>query len=219
MLGAPFQIKRRSTCGNFGRGLARVARRTGEDRARFRARPRPRRLSRAAHQRARLRHPAAHDRRPAGQRPGRARRSGPSSRRRSAMPRIPPAARRQRRGASRRRPLAPEDRLCAQPRRAGRLGPARSRHPARGRRGGDRRARPGQGHRPLVGGNLSAVRRRPARHLAGRRPRGPDRDRPHPRPRRQARARSALRELAEAWRPHRGAAAIFAWHHYRTPVL
>lgn len=25
----------------------------------------------------------------------------------------------------------------------------------------------------------------------------------------------ALRELAEPWRPHRGAAAIFAWHHYR----
>lgn len=24
----------------------------------------------------------------------------------------------------------------------------------------------------------------------------------------------ATRELAEAWRPHRGAAAIFAWHHY-----
>ena len=22
------------------------------------------------------------------------------------------------------------------------------------------------------------------------------------------------REVAEAWRPHRGAAAIFAWHHY-----
>ena len=28
-----------------------------------------------------------------------------------------------------------------------------------------------------------------------------------------------VRELAEAWRPHRGAAAIFAWHHYKTPVL
>lgn len=27
------------------------------------------------------------------------------------------------------------------------------------------------------------------------------------------------RTLAEAWRPHRGAAAIFAWHHYNTPVL
>lgn len=24
----------------------------------------------------------------------------------------------------------------------------------------------------------------------------------------------AVREMAEAWRPHRGAAAIFAWHHY-----
>ncbi|WP_285168063.1 hypothetical protein, partial [Mycobacterium tuberculosis] len=23
-----------------------------------------------------------------------------------------------------------------------------------------------------------------------------------------------VRELAEAWRPHRGAAAIFTWHHY-----
>jgi DNA-3-methyladenine glycosylase II len=29
----------------------------------------------------------------------------------------------------------------------------------------------------------------------------------------------AIRELAEAWRPHRGAAAVFAWHHYRTAVL
>jgi len=28
-----------------------------------------------------------------------------------------------------------------------------------------------------------------------------------------------LRALAEPWRPHRGAAAIFAWHHYKTPVL
>jgi len=27
------------------------------------------------------------------------------------------------------------------------------------------------------------------------------------------------RDIAEAWRPHRGAAAIFAWHHYNTPVL
>lgn len=24
-----------------------------------------------------------------------------------------------------------------------------------------------------------------------------------------------LRELTEAWRPHRGAAAVFAWHHYK----
>lgn len=27
------------------------------------------------------------------------------------------------------------------------------------------------------------------------------------------------RELAEKWRPHRGAAAIMAWHHYNTEVL
>ncbi|MBR0552684.1 DNA-3-methyladenine glycosylase family protein [Stakelama marina] len=27
-----------------------------------------------------------------------------------------------------------------------------------------------------------------------------------------------VRELAESWRPHRGAAAIFAWHHYGTPM-
>ncbi len=26
------------------------------------------------------------------------------------------------------------------------------------------------------------------------------------------------RDLAEAWRPHRGAAAIFAWHHYNTDM-
>ena len=29
----------------------------------------------------------------------------------------------------------------------------------------------------------------------------------------------AVREAAEAWRPHRGAAAIFAWHHYGTPMV
>ena len=28
-----------------------------------------------------------------------------------------------------------------------------------------------------------------------------------------------IRELAEAWRPHRGAMAVFAWHHRRTSVL
>jgi len=27
-----------------------------------------------------------------------------------------------------------------------------------------------------------------------------------------------LREWAEAWRPHRGAAAIFAWHHYKVEM-
>ena len=26
-----------------------------------------------------------------------------------------------------------------------------------------------------------------------------------------------LRELSEPWRPHRGALAIFTWHHYKTP--
>ena len=29
----------------------------------------------------------------------------------------------------------------------------------------------------------------------------------------------ALRELAEAWRPHRGAAAVLAWHSYNSKVL
>jgi len=29
----------------------------------------------------------------------------------------------------------------------------------------------------------------------------------------------STRALAEAWRPHRGAAAIFSWHHYKTSVL
>ena len=29
----------------------------------------------------------------------------------------------------------------------------------------------------------------------------------------------AVRQIAEPWRPHRGAAAIFAWHHYKTAVL
>lgn len=28
-----------------------------------------------------------------------------------------------------------------------------------------------------------------------------------------------LRELSTSWRPHRGALAIFSWHHYKTPVL
>ncbi len=27
------------------------------------------------------------------------------------------------------------------------------------------------------------------------------------------------RRLAQAWSPHRGTAAIFAWHHYKTPVF
>jgi len=27
------------------------------------------------------------------------------------------------------------------------------------------------------------------------------------------------RELVEAWRPHRGALAVFMWHHYKTPVI
>ncbi|MGF7148887.1 DNA-3-methyladenine glycosylase II [Sphingomonas zeicaulis] len=29
----------------------------------------------------------------------------------------------------------------------------------------------------------------------------------------------ATRAIAEAWRPHRGAAAVFTWHHYKTPVI
>ncbi|WP_293880329.1 DNA-3-methyladenine glycosylase 2 family protein [Sphingomonas sp.] len=28
-----------------------------------------------------------------------------------------------------------------------------------------------------------------------------------------------VREVAEIWRPHRGAAAVFAWHHYKIPVI
>ncbi len=28
-----------------------------------------------------------------------------------------------------------------------------------------------------------------------------------------------VRDLAEGWRPYRGAAAIFAWHHYKIPVI
>jgi DNA-3-methyladenine glycosylase II len=32
-------------------------------------------------------------------------------------------------------------------------------------------------------------------------------------------AEKAVREIAEDWRPHRGAAAIFAWHHYQIPVI
>jgi DNA-3-methyladenine glycosylase II len=27
-----------------------------------------------------------------------------------------------------------------------------------------------------------------------------------------------IRDLAEPWRPHRGAAAIFAWHHYKSDM-
>ena len=29
----------------------------------------------------------------------------------------------------------------------------------------------------------------------------------------------AVRDIAEAWRPHRGAAAVFAWHHYGSATL
>lgn len=32
-------------------------------------------------------------------------------------------------------------------------------------------------------------------------------------------AEKATREIAENWRPYRGAAAIFAWHHYKIPVI
>lgn len=28
-----------------------------------------------------------------------------------------------------------------------------------------------------------------------------------------------VREIGEKWRPHRGAAAVFAWHHYKTPGI
>lgn len=28
-----------------------------------------------------------------------------------------------------------------------------------------------------------------------------------------------VRDIGEAWRPYRGAAAIFAWHHYKTPGI
>ncbi|CAN5158624.1 DNA-3-methyladenine glycosylase [soil metagenome] len=28
-----------------------------------------------------------------------------------------------------------------------------------------------------------------------------------------------VREVAESWRPHRGVAAVFAWHHYQIPVI
>jgi DNA-3-methyladenine glycosylase II len=28
-----------------------------------------------------------------------------------------------------------------------------------------------------------------------------------------------VREIADAWRPYRGAAAIFAWHHYKVPAI
>lgn len=28
-----------------------------------------------------------------------------------------------------------------------------------------------------------------------------------------------VREIGDAWRPHRGAAAVFAWHHYKTPGI
>lgn len=28
-----------------------------------------------------------------------------------------------------------------------------------------------------------------------------------------------VRDIGESWRPHRGAVAIFAWHHYATPVI
>ena len=28
-----------------------------------------------------------------------------------------------------------------------------------------------------------------------------------------------VREIGEAWRPYRGAAAVFAWHHYKTPGI
>ena len=76
-----------------------------------------------------------------------------------------------------------------------------------------------QGHRPLVGGNLSAVRGRARRRLAGRRPRRADRDRQAAGPRGQADREAAARDWPRSWRPHRGAAAVLAWHSYNAPPL
>ena len=188
----------------LARGRTRVRRRRSRGR-----------LSRAAHPRPRLRDPAAHDRRPAGQRRRRPMRSGGGWRQRSAPDSI-------------RSMLAatPDEKLRAAGLSRQKIGYARS----LAERGGERAARSvglpaddeeaiaelvaDQGHRPLVGGDLPAVRRRARRHLAGGRSGGADRGRRSARPARAAIGKARRARSREAWRPHRGAAAIFAWHHY-----
>ena len=144
----------------------------------------------------------------------RRRRSGPRSRPRPAAPPIPPTWRATSDEALRAAGLSRQKIAYAQePRRGGAFRPARFRPPSRGRRGGDRASRRGQGHRPLDRRSLSAVRRRP-RATSSRPATSPSRSRSavilglDGRP-----TEKAVRALAEPWRPHRGAAAVFAWHH------
>ena len=57
-----------------------------------------------------------------------------------------------------------------------------------------------------------------AGRLAGGRPGGTDRGRPHPRPCRATDRKARPASSPRPWRPHRGAAAIFTWHHYGAGV-
>ena len=140
--------------------------------------------------RARLRHPAARDRRPAGLGQGGGGDLGPGR----------GGDRRRRR--SRQHGRGPATRTCAPPASPARRSPMRKSlaeevlsgrldfdAPPRRRRGGDRPSDRGQGDRPLDRRNLSAVRRGPPRHLPRRRPRRPDRDRRHHGPGRAGRPR------------------------------
>ena len=82
------------------------------------------------------------------------------------------------------------------------------------RRSGHRHADPGQGHRPVDGGDLPDVRPWPARHHAGPRSR-PGGRRPAPQEAAQAARRQAAAQNRRAWRPWRSAAALLLWHYRR----
>ena len=121
--------------------------------------------------------------------------------------------RHQRRGPARRRPVAAEDRLCEEPRRGGALRPARFRAicPADdeeaiaalirvkgiGRWSAEVYLLFAEGRADVWPAGDLAVQIEVGRILGL-----------EARP-----TEKKVRELAEAWRPHRGAAAIFAWHH------
>ena len=144
-------------------------------------------------------------------------RSGTSSRPRPAAPPIRPTwprpATRRLRAAGLSRQKMAYARSLAEEVLSGRLDFDRA---ARGRRGGDRRISPRS--RASAAGRaeiylLFAEGRPdiwPAGDLAVQIELGRD-----PRAWRNGRREKAIRELAEAWRPHRGAAAVFAWHHRR----
>ena len=128
--------------------------------------------------------------------------------------------RRSRRAVPGRRPLEGEDGVPALAGRAHRLRRPRPRAAARAaRRGRDRTARHGEGHRHLDRRHVPDVPPEPAGRAAGRRPRPP--------PRRREGVRAAgppgpaeLERIAEPWRPYRTLACLYLWRTTRaTPQV